>query len=94
METTHIVARAMVGDWVVSIEETIDNQTATLFDRSFLCSKPDSSGKEIVEYFDSLIETVEFARSFSTSPALSRWDTVARMGRQADEYYLAKGIKL
>lgn len=94
METKHIIASTQVGDWKVAIEEVVDNNTATVFDRTFLCTKTDTVGVPIVEYFDSLIDTVEFARSFSNSTTPSRWYIVSRLCRDADEYYQTRGIDL
>ena len=51
-----------IGDWTLEIDECRSETTSELYDRTYTAFRKDSAGKLIKEYFDGIIEMVEFVQ--------------------------------
>ena len=89
MDIEHTIAQVKIGDWVVSVIETIDNHSGKVMDRDFLCTSGDMS-----EPFDSLVESIEFVQSLTGKDTLNAWVYVELLSKQAQDFYVREGLSV
>ncbi|MDB4498271.1 hypothetical protein N9251_02910 [Gammaproteobacteria bacterium] len=87
MDKEYTVAEIKIGEWVVSVIETIDQHKGEVMEREFICTSYDMR-----EPSHSLIEAVEFAKSVTGLTALNSWVYVAILAKQAHEFYRERGF--
>jgi hypothetical protein len=87
MDKEYTVAQIKIGEWVVSVIETIDTHKNEVMEREFVCTSYDMR-----EPAHSLVEAVEFAKSVTGLSALNNWVYVGILAKQAHEFYREKGF--
>ena len=82
------IAEHKIGPWTVVIEEMV-SESGHLYERCFSIYKKDSMGKMIVEYFDSLVEAIEFAQHNTGQPEMP-YAILESMAAQAKQFWYRK----
>lgn len=89
MDIDHTIAQVKIGDWIISVIETIDNHNGVVMDREYLCTSGDMR-----EPFRDLVEAIEFIQSVTGRNTLSPWVYVGILTRQAQEFYKIEGLSV
>ena len=75
------LAELKIGSWTVIVEEMLSNDN-DLYERCYIAFKRDSSNKLITEYFEGILEMVEFVQEQEGLPVFP-YQEVETMMRQA-----------
>lgn len=89
MDIDHTIAQVKIGDWVLSVIETIDNHSGKVMDREFLCTS-----RDMKEPFPSLVEAIEFIQSLTGKDTLNAWVYVELLSKQAQDFYVREGLSV
>ena len=90
-----VVATMRIGDWTIMIEEVQSEQNQEIIARDYTAYKMDSSGKPIIECFEDLLATIEFAQLDSGILVYGypELETMARKALMFWETYTGRGAK-